>query len=186
MSYLLKDNPPDIVISGPNEGPNLGAAWVHSGTISAAYYASLFNVPSLALSVSIDLEDMSRITHFAHKFIEEKRHHLIPYGVYLTFSFPKNMGASLEVTQCDRYPIFCSTDFQGGAETFLMELDAKKIGENEYVYHQTHSGATSRSDSDISAYKHGKIAVKIMFAGPYLYSESKMENLKNSLQSFEF
>jgi 5'-nucleotidase len=33
---VLKDAPPDLVISGVNDGPNTGMAQVNSGTVSAA------------------------------------------------------------------------------------------------------------------------------------------------------
>jgi len=36
LGHLLEDNPPDLVISGINFGPNLGTALHMSGTIGAA------------------------------------------------------------------------------------------------------------------------------------------------------
>lgn len=36
LFVLMKDKPPDLVISGINGGPNLGADWIASGTIGAA------------------------------------------------------------------------------------------------------------------------------------------------------
>jgi 5'-nucleotidase len=47
---LLRDNRPDIVVSGVNFGPNLGDDVTYSGTISAAFEGALLNIPSIALS----------------------------------------------------------------------------------------------------------------------------------------
>lgn len=41
---------PDLVLSGPNEGQNLGAIIVSSGTVSNAQYAALRGIPAIALS----------------------------------------------------------------------------------------------------------------------------------------
>jgi 5'-nucleotidase len=41
---------PDIVLSGVNNGHNLGRAVIHSGTVGAALTARMLDVPSLALS----------------------------------------------------------------------------------------------------------------------------------------
>lgn len=41
---------PDLVLSGPNEGQNVGAIAISSGTISAAQFAALRGLPAIALS----------------------------------------------------------------------------------------------------------------------------------------
>jgi 5'-nucleotidase len=41
---------PDLVLSGPNEGQNVGAIIISSGTVSAAQAAALRGIPSVALS----------------------------------------------------------------------------------------------------------------------------------------
>jgi 5'-nucleotidase len=45
-------DPPDIVLSGINHGPNTGAAILHSGTVGAALTAVSHNVPALAVSLA--------------------------------------------------------------------------------------------------------------------------------------
>lgn len=51
--YLLKQERPDIVVSGINFGPNLGDDVTYSGTISAAFEGALLNIPSIAFSALI-------------------------------------------------------------------------------------------------------------------------------------
>ena len=51
LQGLLKDNPPDLVISGVNDGPNTGMAQVNSGTVSAAARAIRYGFPAIAASI---------------------------------------------------------------------------------------------------------------------------------------
>ncbi len=48
---LLPD-PPDIVLSGVNHGPNMGADVTYSGTVAAAIEGTLLGVPSAAFSIA--------------------------------------------------------------------------------------------------------------------------------------
>lgn len=48
---VLKDNPPDLVISGVNDGPNTGVAQVNSGTVAAAARAVRYGYPAIAASI---------------------------------------------------------------------------------------------------------------------------------------
>jgi 5'-nucleotidase len=45
-------DPPDVVVSGINLGPNTGHAILHSGTVGAVLTAQNFGVPGLAVSVA--------------------------------------------------------------------------------------------------------------------------------------
>ncbi|MCP4156186.1 MAG: hypothetical protein GY757_51170 [bacterium] len=47
---LLKDNPPDLLVSGINGGPNLGYQWFNSGTVGAARTAAFTGMPAIAVS----------------------------------------------------------------------------------------------------------------------------------------
>lgn len=49
---IMKDNKPDLIVSGINRGPNLGDDIIYSGTVSAAMEGALRNVPSLAISIA--------------------------------------------------------------------------------------------------------------------------------------
>lgn len=47
---LMRDAPPDIVLSGVNRGANIGQEVAYSGTVSAALAAKLMGVPAIAFS----------------------------------------------------------------------------------------------------------------------------------------
>lgn len=50
VRYLLKDQPPDLVLSGVNRGQNLADDVTYSGTIAGAFEGSTLGVRSIALS----------------------------------------------------------------------------------------------------------------------------------------
>ena len=52
INHIMKDHPPDIVLSGINHGSNLGEDVHYSGTIAAAMEGTLLGVRAFALSQS--------------------------------------------------------------------------------------------------------------------------------------
>ncbi len=53
LMEVMKDNPPDLLVSGINPGANLSNNILYSGTVAAAMEAALWNIPSIALSVQV-------------------------------------------------------------------------------------------------------------------------------------
>jgi 5'-nucleotidase len=51
LGSILKDQPPDVVVSGINLGPNTATNVIYSGTVSAATEARILGIPSLAVSL---------------------------------------------------------------------------------------------------------------------------------------
>jgi len=51
LTYLLKDDMPDLVISGVNNGFNLGSDALYSGTVGAAMEGLFYGIPGLAVSI---------------------------------------------------------------------------------------------------------------------------------------
>ncbi|MGD9021857.1 MAG: 5'/3'-nucleotidase SurE [Lysobacterales bacterium] len=58
LRHLLQDRQPDLVLSGVNFGPNLGAGLHISGTIGAAVMAALLGVPAIAVSVGFQFHEI--------------------------------------------------------------------------------------------------------------------------------
>ena len=51
LSAILKETP-DLIISGINHGPNLGADVLYSGTVSAAMEGAVLGYPSISVSLT--------------------------------------------------------------------------------------------------------------------------------------
>jgi 5'-nucleotidase len=91
---------PDLVLSGPNEGQNVGAIAISSGTIGAAQFAALRGLPAIALSAGQnsagpDLEN-AQSPAIAEKSAElvraldvaSKGGRMLPAGLALNINFP--------------------------------------------------------------------------------------------------
>lgn len=65
LAHILKDSPPDLILSGVNRGANLGEDVTYSGTVSAAMEGALAGIPSIALSQSYAKEGMGDTVPFA-------------------------------------------------------------------------------------------------------------------------
>ena len=97
---------PDLVISGPNEGQNVGALNLLSGTVGAAQFAGVRNIPSIAVSAGDNTASSSlnnpRSTIVANHVVNlvaelkgkagNKR--LIPKNVILNVNMPDNVTAT--------------------------------------------------------------------------------------------
>lgn len=65
IAHVMKDHPPELVLSGVNRGANLGEDVTYSGTVSAAMEGALAGIPSIALSQSYAREGMGDSVPFA-------------------------------------------------------------------------------------------------------------------------
>jgi 5'-nucleotidase len=52
LNLVMRDSPPDLVISGVNHGPNLGNDVLYSGTVAAAMEGALLGRPAIAVSLA--------------------------------------------------------------------------------------------------------------------------------------
>ncbi len=50
VEHLLRDDPPDMVLSGVNHGANMGEDVTYSGTVAAALEGAILGLPSIAIS----------------------------------------------------------------------------------------------------------------------------------------
>lgn len=89
---------PDLVISGPNEGQNLGNLVLTSGTVSNAQYAISRGLPALAVSADINTTDNPALAaetaaltlRVIDKLVSHPgKHGLLPKGFALNVNFPK-------------------------------------------------------------------------------------------------
>lgn len=65
VAHLMKDSPPDLVLSGVNRGANLGEDVTYSGTVSAALEGAMAGFPAIALSQVYAKEGMGDSVPFA-------------------------------------------------------------------------------------------------------------------------
>jgi len=69
VNQIMKEWKPDLVLSGINQGRNVGEDMTYSGTIAAAMEATLFGIPAIALSQDMSDEDFrARRGNVARKY----------------------------------------------------------------------------------------------------------------------
>lgn len=108
---------PDLVLSGPNEGQNIGTIVISSGTVSNAQYAIARGIPAIAVSASASSVDdehlanptsqtVARLTVELVKALEERSRGqaLLPAGVALNLNFPDQFdGARWKLARIGTY-----------------------------------------------------------------------------------
>src|SRR3546814_15751101 len=65
VGKLMKDTPPDLILSGVNRGANIAEDVTYSGTVSAAMEGTLAGFRSIALSQAYAREGMADAVPFA-------------------------------------------------------------------------------------------------------------------------
>lgn len=91
LNGLLKDRPPDIVLSGINRGGNLGDDITYSGTVAAAMEATLIGYPAVALSLACEDGEPIRFELaglFARRIAEEVLKRGLNKGILLNVNVP--------------------------------------------------------------------------------------------------
>ena len=56
VRHVLKDKPPDLVLSGVNRGANMAEDVTYSGTIAGAFEGTILGIRSMALSQSYGVD----------------------------------------------------------------------------------------------------------------------------------
>lgn len=139
---------PDLVLSGPNEGQNVGAIAISSGTISAAQFAALRGLPAIALSAGQNSAgpdlDNAQSPIIAAKSAElvraldvaSKGGRMLPAGLALNINFPNEAaGTKFCVSKIGTYNAYtlnfsenmaasASPQMKEMARTYKMDIPA--------------------------------------------------------------
>ncbi len=123
MNQLMKDSPPDIILSGINRGANLGDDVTYSGTVAAAIEGIILGAPAIAFSQHF--EDGKPIhwptaAHWIPKVLKKLKGFEVPRNTLLNVNFPdvtyKDVKGIEVTTQGARKigdQIQCGTDPRG-------------------------------------------------------------------------
>jgi 5'-nucleotidase len=91
VAILLKDELPDLVVSGINTGWNLGDDVTYSGTVAGALEGALLGVPSIAVSLcrTRNVFDFGPSADAAHLLAHLVLRHGLPDRTFLNVNVPK-------------------------------------------------------------------------------------------------
>lgn len=91
VNHVLKDRKPNILVSGINQGGNLGNDVLYSGTVSAAMEGTFLGIQSFAISaVGKHTFDFSGAGTFAHALCEALLKSPLDKDVFLNVNVPNN------------------------------------------------------------------------------------------------
>src|SRR5712675_2869957 len=91
--HILKDRPPDLVLSGVNRGRNAGEDVIYSGTVAGAVEGTILGIPSFALSQAYTSRSgqpphWATAVSFAPDIIRRVLGAGIPRDVLININFP--------------------------------------------------------------------------------------------------
>ena len=104
-AILSPEEKPDLVISGINHGPNLGADILYSGTVSCAMEGAMMGYPSIATSLASmrnEYEDFKFTAEFVAELLNRLDRYEIPPKTILNINVPgleKEDIAGIAVTE---------------------------------------------------------------------------------------
>lgn len=177
IRYLYKDNLPDLVISGVNDGANLGEDVIYSGTVAAAFEARLLGIKSFAVSLACIDEDQK---YFESAFFYTEK--LI--GLVNTLNLPNSTILNVNVPNKKLEDIkgiaFTKQGSRIYQENIIRRQDPRK---NSYFWIGGHLIKTNDSKStDFWALENNYVSITPIKAD--LTDYILLENLTSNYQNF--
>lgn len=148
--HIYKDVKFDFVVSGINQGANLGIDVLHSGTLGAAAEALSLGLPAIAVSSSYNDFSMSE------KYIKDIVRYLYDNDL-ITTDYVLNINFPSETF---KEPKGISFTTQGH---HIHKPEFKKYGSNKYYPIYANMNLEETEDSDVFAYKNGIISITPIF-----------------------
>jgi 5'-nucleotidase len=99
----LLDQLPDLVVSGINNGQNMGDDTIYSGTVAAAMEGYLFGLPAIALShVNKGHAHLDAAARVAAELVARYQEHPLPMPTLLNVNIPNLPYEELREIRCTR------------------------------------------------------------------------------------
>lgn len=151
VEALLPERP-DIVVSGINQGPNLGTDVLYSGTVSAAIEGALHGIPSVAVSLdNWQNSDFKPAAQFTRAIVQKLIHNPLPPNTLLNVNVPGRNGTEITDVAITKL----------GIREYDNTFDKRKDpwGRAYYWMGGKLIDSDNDPDTDVIALKAGKISV---------------------------
>jgi 5'-nucleotidase len=100
MNMILKDDRPDLIVSGINKGGNLGDDVTYSGTVAGALEASIYGLPGVAISLVKRVDfDFEHAADFAAELARRVLGDGLPRGTLLNVNVPPGPIRGVRITR---------------------------------------------------------------------------------------
>lgn len=154
VQHVMKDFPPDLVVSGINHGGNLGEDVTYSGTVAAAMEGTLLGIPSVAFSLVIS-DGKKAQWATAEACVEKVLKQLS--GI----SFPKGVLVNVNVPDCALRDVTGIESTRQGRRKIGCELQEGRDpkGRPYYWIGGQRDEDASRPGTDLEAVGRGAVSV---------------------------
>lgn len=153
VNHIMKDNPPELIISGINRGANLGCDINYSGTVSAAREAAMLGIKSFAISLETfrDDPDFSPSARFAVRFARLLFANDPPERTFFNINLPdlpedEIKGARVTVQGIRNYDN-------------VVRVGRDEDGEKHYLLGGVPASGEAIPDSDITVVEQGYVSI---------------------------
>lgn len=143
VNGILRNDKPDLIVSGINKGANLGDDITYSGTVSAAIEGTLLKIPSVAVSLDARKDfHFETAAGYSVSISEYVLSNGLPEGILLNVNIPnisKDTVRGLKITKQGKRiydePVVEKVDPRGKQYFWIGgdELDYEDIDESDIV-----------------------------------------------------
>ncbi|HDV9413247.1 TPA: 5'/3'-nucleotidase SurE [Raoultella ornithinolytica] len=166
VRQLMKEQPPQLLLSGINNGSNIGFETVLSGTVGAAITGLLLGIPSVALSQDKRPEDAVNwrtAEAFCLPVVETLLRRGLPLDCCLSINFPDLPAEKIRGIKATRQGI-------GKVKGLQVVPTTDPHGENYFWIRVEHGVTTFPEHSEAGAVSEGYISVT-----PLMFERTAME-----------
>ncbi len=147
----LVEQPPQLIVSGINNGQNMGDDTIYSGTVAAAMEGFLFGVPAIAFSmVDKGYAHVDTAARVANELVARYLRRPIEAPFLLNVNIPNLPYAELKGVQCTRLgkrhpsePVVKMTNPRGEAIYWIGPAGSARVGGPGTDFHATSQGYVS-------------------------------------------
>ncbi len=162
----LLDRKPDLVVSGINNGANMGGDTLYSGTVAAATEGYLFGIPSIAFSL-VDkgwahIDDAARV---ARDIVMRHQRDPLAASVLLNVNIPNQHYSAMAAPRVARLgkrhasePVVRSTTPYGDTVYWIGAMGAADDAGEGTDFHTVASGAPSMTPLHLDLTDHSRLA----------------------------
>lgn len=161
----LLQQEPDIVISGINNGPNLGDDVIYSGTVAAAMEGRFLGLPAIAISqASFQPEHFATAARVALWLVNRLRERSLPANTILNVNVPDRPWDQLAGFQATRLgyrhksePVIKSTDPRGRPIYWIGPTGPEQQAGPGTDFHAVRAGYVSITPLQVDLTRHDAI-----------------------------
>ena len=162
----LVEERPDVVVSGINNGQNMGDDTIYSGTVAAAMEGFLFGIPSFAFSlVDKDWTHLDAAAAIARKLVERvmAHPHAAPFLLNVNIpNLPADADPKVVVTRLGKRhpsePVHTMTSPRGGTVYWIGPAGAARDAGPGTDFHAVANGCVSVTPLQIDLTHNGQLA----------------------------